>query len=107
MDPKAVEALKTLVLKDQQGELADLRQYAFHVDLIDFANNASQSNATALLERLKREVEIFRDGTPILDPEMLDKACRQCLSVALAPYLQVTQIYAIYNTIKEICQTNA
>jgi hypothetical protein len=108
MNAKAEEGLQILRQKAAQGDLApstDLEKDLFP-DLLDFINNLGKSNATVLLEKLRREAERTEEVRESL--EQREKAARRLFFILLAPQeeddddgFSVEHINAIYEAITE------
>jgi hypothetical protein len=106
MNAKPEEGLRILKHKAAQGDLApssDLERHLF-ADLLDYINSPGKSNATVLLEKLRREAGYAHEIRE--DLERSEKATRQIFSILLAPQkdndtFSIKHIYAIYDAIKE------
>jgi hypothetical protein len=106
MNAKAEEGLRILKQKAAQRDLVpstDLERDLFP-DLLDFINSPGKSNASVLLEKLRREAERIEEIRENL--EQREKAARQLFFILLAPQQEddgfsVKHINAIYEAIKE------
>jgi len=113
MDQGARNALGLLAQLEQAGDLEELPDYISYVplyrDLLSLAKMPNQLRAGHVLGELNRIYRLRRvtgSTEPIENREALDKACRQVLYTALCPYMERSQIYAIYYAVLDLVDSD-
>jgi len=113
IDQGARNALALLAQLDQAGDLEELPNYVSYAplyqDLLNLAQRPNQIIATHVLGELNRIYRIRRvtgSTAPIQNRQAFDKAYRQVLYAALSPYMERSQIYAIYYAVLDLAESD-